>query len=219
MKTEKINAIITFTEPTLASTPGNRDLLDEFIAKKAPGSEQAEEELAALPADEQTAKASTVFPRDDQGLFCWDYQWRGFFKEAIFAQIELGELRNLSKWTYKRAVDSFLFVNPRRIRYLDDLGQYYKEPTDTLQRPLRAETMQGDRVALARSELLPPGTQLNLEVTLLIGEGSKKKDGTTRATGASITREIVIACLDYGQFKGFSQWRGGGYGRFTYELK
>src|SRR5579885_583862 len=34
--------------------------------------------------EETIEKQTTVFPRNPDGtLFCWDYQWRGFFKEAF----------------------------------------------------------------------------------------------------------------------------------------
>ena len=70
----------------------------------------------------------------------WDYQLRGFFKEKLYSLIELGQC-DLSKWNYKKAVDLFLFVNPRRIRYWR--GVPILKPDGDLQRPLRAVTMQG----------------------------------------------------------------------------
>ncbi len=218
MKTETIKVKLTFTEPTLGTSPGNRKIYEDFKAEKAPGAEQRAEEAAALPLEDQLEKASTVFPKDDQGLFAWDYQMRGFFKEAIFGLIELGDIRNLTKWSYKRAVDSFLFVNPRRIYYLDASGVNIPSTPDVLERPLRATTMQGDRVALARSEMLPAGTSMLFTVQTLLPESARvKKDGGAIASGASIGIDQIKSCLEYGKLKGFSQWRGGGYGRFTWE--
>lgn len=211
MRVEKIKVRLTFTEPTLATSPGNKELLEEFIAKKAPNSEKAAEELAAAPADEQTEKASTVFPRDTEGyLHCWDYNVRGMLKEKIAMLIETGDLDRLSKWSYKKAVDLFVHANPRRLYFTKD-GSKIKQPDGTLQRPLRATTMQGDRICLARSEYLSPGTQLEFEVECHLAEPEKKK------TTAVVDVDTVKECLDLLQFVGFSQWRGGGFGKCTWE--
>ena len=40
---------LTFTEPLLATCPGNRELVEEYIASKAPTAENAKEEIAATP--------------------------------------------------------------------------------------------------------------------------------------------------------------------------
>lgn len=133
---------------------------------------------------------------------------RGFFKEALTALIELGDIKSVSKWAIKGTVDTFLFVNPRRCYYASKDGQTIKEPSGVLQRPLRATTLQGDRIALARSEMLPEGTTLGFSVTLLTGDNPKSKK--------MLTIENIEAALEYGQFKGFSQWRGGGFGRLTW---
>lgn len=209
MTTETITLKLTFTEPLLGTASGNTEIHEEFIASKAPTATDAKEEIETLSVGEQIQKASTVFHRDETGLFVWDYQLRGFFKEAIAALIELGECK-ISKWGYKRAVDSFLFVGPRRIYVLDTNGKRYPKAPTTLQRPLRADTMQGERVALARSEMLPVGTWLQANVKLLKSSNPKTKS-------AIITRELVVSCLEYGALKGFGQWRSGGYGRFMWE--
>lgn len=65
---------ITFTEPTLATSPGNPELLQDHIASRAPTEAARNEEIEAAQIPEEVQKASTVFPRDDTGLFAWDYQ-------------------------------------------------------------------------------------------------------------------------------------------------
>lgn len=222
METKQIKVRITFTEQLLATASGNPELHREFIASKAPGHEQAEEEMAALPAEAQVEKASTIFHRNPPSgatthdplapagaLFVFDYHWRGYLKEGIGTLCELGEFTKLSKWTYKRAVDSAVFVAPRRI-YLARDGKILDKPDGTLQRPLRATTMQGDRVALANSEFVHPGTQC--EFTIRVLESSNAK-----SAWKELTLDVVKAVLTMGQDKGTGQWRGGGYGRFTWE--
>jgi hypothetical protein len=219
MNTQQLKVRITFTEQLLASASGNPELHEEFIAARvandrtktlAQQQENSGEEVAvAQSVAEVVEKTSTIFHRDETGLFLWDYQWRGFFKERIGTLCELGEMKHISKWTYKRVVDQALFVSPRRI-YLTSEGAAVKKPDGTLQRPLRASTMQGDRVALARSEYVDAGTQCEFTVKLLITSNAK-------SAWRDLDVDLVRSCLDMGQNSGHGQWRGGGYGRFTWE--
>jgi hypothetical protein len=203
---------VQFTEPVLGSANNNKDVHAEYIASKAQTATDAKEEVDAITNPQvEIEKTKTVFPRDSAGSpHVWDYQVRGFFKEAISVLIELGECK-ISKWGYKKAVDSFLFVAPRRI-YLLDTGGKRPKSVDSLQRPLRAQTMQGERIALANSEMLPEGTRFQFTVTLLSGSNPKTKL-------AIIDEETLRAALEYGALKGFGQWRSGGYGRFTYDIE
>lgn len=236
---KELSLRITFTEPILGSLNNNPDIFDDW--SKAPNEKRAEENAAlanaikwrklseggtVLPESEQPTtqeaaedteekveKQTTVFPRNPDGtIFCYDYQWRGFFKEALAVGIEIGALAmgNLSKWLIRKTVDSMLFVAERRVPFLDPSGQPIKT-VNLLQRPLRAMTMRGERICLARSEILPAGTQVNYTAKWL--ECAAKS-----TSKMSITLDAVIWALDYGALKGFGQWRGGGYGRFGYEI-
>lgn len=211
MKQTILDITLTTTEPTLGLASSNPEIQREFIASKAPDLEKQKEEMDAVQVEEEMQKATTIFPKDSNGIFWWDYQMRGAFKGFFYQLIELGDCK-LSKWTYKRSVDLFLFVEPRKIYIRDSSGQIYKTVDKTLQRPLRAETRQGDRIALASSELIAPGAQWDFTVRLLTGTNKK-------TTQAIITPEDIKNCLDMGIFSGCGQWRGGGYGRFTYEMK
>ena len=191
---------ITLTEEMLGTASANPELHKEFIASKSADADKLEEEMKALHADEAMAKAMTVYPRDDDGLpILFDYQVKGFFKDTVGLLLELDDKEvkvgktKLSKFTYKRLVDNYVFVTPRKIR-LAPVG-----PVCT--RPLRAATMQGDRVALASSETVPAGTVFEFEVSSL----------------APALTEMLRACLDYGALKGIGQWRNSGKGRFTWE--
>ena len=70
------------------------------------------------------------------------------------------------------------------------------------QRPLRGQTAQGERVALASSECIPAGASMVFSIRLLLPEH----------------RNAVIEMLDYGKLRGFGQWRTSGKGRFTYQI-
>ena len=96
--------------------------------------------------------------------------------------------------TVKRLVDSYIFVTPRKIMIPGDLG-----PICT--RPLRAMTMQGERVSLASSETIPEGRSFECEIVTL----------------APALLPLIVDALDYGQHKGLLQWRNSGKGRFTWK--
>lgn len=70
------------------------------------------------------------------------------------------------------------------------------------ERPLRAQTAQGERIALASSETVPAGTQIDFDVLLL------------NATDEGLVGEW----LDYGRLHRLLQWRNSGKGRFAWEI-
>ena len=170
-----------------------------------------------MPADELMEKSVTVFAREggvkDGRPHLWDYQIRGFFKEVIGALVEFnpmeikvkGKKYKLSKWTYKRIVDNFIFVTPREIPLIlpegVDIGEKVVLGTGECTRPLRADTQRGPRVALATSETVPVGTTFECEIHSIVEE----------------LMPLVVECLNYGVHKGMGQWRNSGKGRFTWE--
>lgn len=233
---------LTFTEPLLGSQPGNKDVHSEFIASRVtqfkgePAKTPADsaEETEAINPEEEIEKATTIFAGDEHGLLLWDYQLRGFIKEGIQIFIELGECK-LSMWNYKRSVDQFVFVRPRRIYLLNAKGDNILKADEYNERPLRASTMKGDRIALARSQMLPIGTQCEVEFECRLpgdvsaqpkvapdddgadGDDGGKKKRKPRNSIAQINRDLIIACLDYNKDRGFGQWRSGGWGRYDWE--
>lgn len=192
---------VTLQEEMLGTASANPDVHREFIASKSNDAERTADELASLPADERMEKAVTVFPRDDDGTpILWDYQVKGFIKEAVGILIELSDKETrigktkLSKFTHKRIVDNFVFVSPRKIR----LSCATVGPICT--RPLRADTMKGERVSLASSETVPAATTFECEITTL----------------APALSDMMKDCLNYGAMKGLGQWRNSGKGRFSW---
>ena len=193
---------LQFTEPILGTVSGNKAITEEFIASKNPeGLDQAE--IDAIEENE-LEKSSTVFPRMEDGRpMLWDYQVKGFLKSACLAMIgmdcftkeELKKVR-LTQYLYKRTIDLQIFIKPRKIPLI--------LPPDgvlgSCERPLRAETMRGERIALARSEEAPAGTAIQIEIISL----NKK------------LYPYIEKWLDYGQFSGIGQWRNSGKGRFEW---
>lgn len=191
---------VTLLEDMLGTACHNKDVHREFIASKSKDADKMEEEIASLPADALMEKAMTVFPRDENGkAFLYDYQFKGFLKDAVGLLLELADKETkvgktkLSKYTFKRLVDNYVFVTPRKIT-LGDVGE-------VCMRPLRADTMQGERVALSSSETVPAGTTFECEIVCL----------------APALEDMLVKCLDYGKLKGIGQWRNSGKGRFTWE--
>lgn len=207
MEKKEIKVEVTFLEPVLGTSPANEEIYREFIGSKAPDAPSTEEEVAALGADGVIEKGMTIFPKDADGKpFAWDYQWKGFFKDAcgMLSRVggkgedgkkkpafESGKLK-----AYKKAIDGLIFVHPRQIPF-----QYGGE-IGLCQRPLRAETMQGPRVCLAISEQIPAGAKMTFTVELWDPS----------------LEPAVIEWLDYGLARGFGQWRNSGMGRFEAKI-
>lgn len=210
MKTMKVR--LTLTEGMLGTSPNNEDIYTEYIGSKAPDATTLEQEVAALGTDGVIEKGMTVFPRDEDGNpFVYDYQIKGFFKDSCGAlsrltgkDPETGKkakaVNESGKMTaYKKTIDGLIFPKPRQIVIRMPEG----EEITYCQRPLRAQTAQGERVALAISEEVPAGSVMEFEVVCL-------DDKHVPA---------VLEWLDYGQLRGLGQWRNSGKGRFTYEVE
>lgn len=190
--------------PIMGSSPANPAVRTQYIASKAPDPVRAGDEEAGYTPDMED-KGLTVFLRDPSSgaLMLLDYQVRGFIKSA------LSSLKALNGIKQARAkVDKYLFASPRRIPILKD-GQPVTEEDEVIERPLRAMTMQGERVTLVGSEAIYDPWTIRVTLTLLPNEASK--------ASAKLTWEDVERALDYGELSGLGQFHNGGYGRFTWE--
>ena len=184
-------------EEMLGTASSNPEIHEEYIASKAPDAPTREEEVAALGAEEVFEKGMTVFPRDKDGNpILWDYQIKGFFKDACQSLRKVPGSACGKIKSYKKEIDGLIFVEPRAIPI------NFEGPITTCQRPLRANTAQGERVALASSEAIPAGATLEFEIKLLLPDHET----------------AIMEMLDYGKLRGFGQWRNSGKGRFDFEL-
>ena len=186
---------LTFIEPILGTSPSDEDLYRNFIGDKAPDAATVEEEVEALGADAVIEKGMTVFPRNAEGKpFLYDYQVKGFFKDACQMLKKVTGKKSASLRAFKKEIDGLVFPCPREIVFQD-------AKIGTCQRPLRAQTPQGERVALAMSEEIDAGAWVEFEVTTL-------KDDLL---------PLIREWFDYGELRGIGQWRNSGKGRFTWE--
>lgn len=211
---------ITGKTPLLATQPASTKLRSEWIAKRAFDKkgitqEQAqalmdEENEMFTPTDEKKVSddAPMMFLRDEQNdgrLFVYDYTILGFMKSALKAlKPQLGVAAERTK------VDNYLFVKPRILyvmRYGTPLTE--RDEIDAIERPLRAETMQGPRTALVSSEMIRDQWELEFRLVLL------KNDGTARSK--ALDWDAIETCLMYGELCGIGGWRNASYGQFVYE--
>mgnify|MGYP001576645634 FL=1 len=199
MKTYDI--VLEFTEDMLASSPADPEVYARFIASRAVESKAEEtpntaDEVEGLPPVDERGSWS-VFHRNGDGIYVFDYKVRGFLKEAAAAVTGRTGLT-----AYKSKIDRWLFVLPRRIYMTNGVGQIIAEPQGALERPIRAMTMQGPRVSVKRSDLVREGARMSFRLVVLpLGE-------------RELTRERIGSWFDYGQWTGMGEWRTGSYGRF-----
>ena len=195
-KITKMKVRITLIEDILGTLPGDPEVYKSYIASKAPEGKDISDEIEAIGQDGVYEKGMTVFIRDMDGKPCiFDYLIKGFFKNAANA---LNNADGVTKLTaYKRKIDNLVFVGPRFIELkYNNIGDM-----SVCERPLRASTPQGERVALACSESIPAGTTFDIDIECLNAE----------------MMGYVRSWLDYGKWNGLGQWHNSGKGRFTWE--
>ena len=206
----RLKVMLAFEEPLLGTAPGNPELYRDFVAANRPEGADPEEAADLPPLDEEVRRATTVFHRTAGGTPClYDYQIKGFLKDACSMLARVPESASSGVRAYKKIIDGLIFVSPRKIPIVLPDGQ----GLDFCERPLRAQTPQGERVALARSERAPAGSRVEFEVNLLAAETA---GGKTKGEKIDLV-ELVEELLAYGHFRGLGQWRGSGMGRFVAE--
>jgi hypothetical protein len=177
---------IRLITPMLGTVPKDKEVYSTYIESKRP---ETGADIEAKTIQETEEKGWTGFHSDENGLFVYDYFVKGFIRYA--GNVLKDELKIKA---LKSKLTDFLFVQPRRIY----LGK--TKPDGVLERPLRAQTMQGPRVTLARSDYVDEGTEIKFDILLL--------------NHKEITVEKISMILDYGKLQGLGQFRNGGYGRF-----
>jgi hypothetical protein len=193
----KYQVTLTLLEPMLGTVPKDPEVYASHIMTKAAlTDEQAAEELESVEHAEE--KGWTGFHQVDGKPIIYDYVVKGFFKDACGMLRRVDKSESSKVRAYKKEIDGLVFITPRQIPIRvngDGMG--------VLERPLRAQTAQGERVTLARSDTVPAGTVLEF---------------TINALGGSISEQLLREWLDYGENRGLGQWRNAGYGRFSYTI-
>jgi hypothetical protein len=182
----------------LGTVPLNKDVYGDWIASKNEAPPEAMAEIETVVESDE--KGKTGFHRDENGNpFIYNYVLKGFLKSAcgMMARVD-GSLSSKVK-AYKKVIDGLVFVMERRIPIMvnGEIGE--------LQRPLRAQTAQGERVALAVSETVPEGSTLEFRLEVLADK--------------VVTEELLHELFGYGKYMALGQWRSGGYGQFLYSME
>lgn len=200
---KKHTTTIRLTQEALGTCPGDDEVYASFIASKAPDAATTEEEVAAFGVDEVTQKGMTVFQADEEGHpYLYNYMIRGFYKSAAAACKKItGTKTNKDNLkAHKKAVDNWIPVFPRKLFFTHEDGTLVeKAELGNCQRPLRAQTAQGERVSLASSVTVPAGTYLTFE-TWVLDESLDK---------------YIREWLSFGRINGLCQWRNSGKGSFV----
>lgn len=185
---------IRLIEPMLGTVAKDPEVYKSFIESKKPEGIKGDEsstvdERLLNEADEAEKKGWTGFHVDEKGLFIYDYMIKGFLKNA--GNILKGQL---DVTALKSKISNQVFVSPRKIH----LG--IKDPNGVLERPLRAQTPQGPRVSLVRSDTVGAGTEITFTMKWIKGN--------------NISEKLLKTVLSYGELQGLGQWRNAGYGAF-----
>lgn len=198
-----INVRVTFMEEVLGSLPADPEVYKKFIASKAPDAQTLEQEVAEFGEDTVLDNKVTVFLKDEAGHpYLYDYQIRGFLKEAIGFMKKVSGSACSKISAHKKAVDGLIFVKERKIPFMTPTGvQVPSHMMGYCQRPLRASTAQGERIALAISETVPAGSYAEFTIHMMVDDHEA----------------AVKEALDYGAYHGFLQWRNSGKGKFKWE--
>ena len=217
-RTEKTNFIqksmfvrLTFVEPILGATPNDKEIYTNYLGAQAPDAKTLQEELEDVGLTERVEKGTNVFLSDKDGYpYLSNHVILGFFKGACGAlkRVSGKPYKSSSMTAYKSKIDTLFRIEPRKIHFFQaeelngsDQAEHIRETIDVFQRPLRASTPQGDRVALASSERLPEDTMIQFEIRLF----------------DKAHEDVVREWLDYGFYHGIGQWRNGGFGQFEWE--
>lgn len=185
---------LTFTEPLLGTVPMDKEVYSNYILDKKADLNGEGDELETIRDD----KGKTGFHMDGNTPIIYDYVIKGFMKDACGMMRRVDKSASSKVTAFKKIIDGLVFVTPRRIPIVTE------GPIGVLERPLRAQTAQGERVALAYSEMIPTGSALEFELIVL-------DDGT-------VNEALIKEWLNYGALRGLGQWRNGSYGRFKADI-
>jgi hypothetical protein len=151
------------------------------------------------------SQGATVFFRDDKGKPCiGSHMIKGFLKAAgeAFARTmptKNGTMLQSNAYT-SSIINQHVTVTPHFITASKDILRSSDKKPKYLQRSLRVQTAMGPRVTLAKSEVLPAGTEFKFVIKVM--------------SGSPFTKEIMEQLFSYGELSGLGQWRNSAKGQF-----
>jgi hypothetical protein len=177
---------IKLTTEMLGTVTKDPEVYKTYIESKKPETVTEDEYLTVEKIEE---KGWTGFHQDEGGMFIYEYMIKGFLKAAGNVLKDIIKIKAL-----RSKIDDYVFIKPRKI-YLGQL-----KADGVVERPLRAMTMMGPRVTLARSDYINAGKEIEFEIVLIPHK--------------EIKEETILTLLKHGELMGLGQFRNGGYGRF-----
>ena len=198
MKAKELKVRITLTEDMLGTVPKDPDIYKKFIESKKPSATE-DDESETVPEGQPN---ETGFHTDENGhVFVLDYLFKGFMKAALKTLKKVPDTDASAITKNNRIINEYINVLPRKLYlHLPENGA-----VSELARPLRAQTVLGERVTLVSSDTVPAGT--TIDVTIRFFEVD------------DLNIFVIKDILDYGAIKGLGQWRNASYGRFKYFME
>ena len=197
---------ITFTRELLGSVPKDDKIYRKYVAAKGEEDgvdiDDLEGEIEDVPSG--GGSGATGFLTDTRGEYLSDHVVIGFMKAAAKALRRIKGTESSKVQAYRQVLNDLVHVAEEKIYLELPEGESLSE----LCRSLRASTPQGERVALACSDIAPRGTKIRF--TLQIVSGSEKQP--------AVSQTWLEEIFDYGAYLGFGQWRNAGHGRFEYKV-
>lgn len=193
----QLNIEITFIDDFLGTSPANEEIYSTYIANQISEKTRKEEIESLGGAEEYENQMITIFNKDKEtgNPFIYNYLIKGLFKNACSVLSKIPNSDSSKFKAFKKKIDGLVFAFPRRLE-IECSG-----PITICQRPLRAQTAQGERVALAASECVPAGSKIRCSIVCLSDE----------------IANLVVQWLNYGALNGLGQWHNSGMGRFVWK--
>ena len=183
------------------------------VIEERNGGPLAPEQLEALKetVEDLDSRGVTVFFRNESGRpTIGSHMIKGYLKAAgesiCGTKTKKAGTMLQSKAFTDSTINQHLSIVEEFIEFDKDIDREVDGAPKYCVRPLRAETMQGPRVSIAKSEVVKAGA--TLKFTVVVMEGSP------------LTEEILSDLFSVGEYgEGLGQWRGsGGKGKFTYDM-
>jgi hypothetical protein len=196
---------LTFTDEMLGTKPCKKEVFATYVASLAPSEAQKQTEIEH--AEDREEQGTTIFGMQDGRVVVEAYMLKGFFKSACSAMRQVEGSLSKQLTSYKSKIDLLVFVSPKYIPVALPAGAAFK---GICERSIRADTAQGPRITVARSETIPAGSTLTFEIKCLakkLGKGENAVDSTA----------LIGEWLNYGALNGLGAWRNSGKGAFTWE--
>jgi LEA14-like dessication related protein len=187
---------------------GKRDPLPDNVTDLLSYAKEINEEYEALMSKGEEQK-STVFMRDEDGhAIISTHMIIGNFKENLKSMVnnsEKGSMAVKSKVSAAEIMSTDVKVVEDFTRPSMDILRHENGKAQILERPIRFERMGKTVTAIALSEQIPAGAEI--EFTLRIRKGSPVLD-------------VLPELLEMGKLNGLGQWRGSGkMGLFVYKIE